>query len=274
MSREQIVTVIALIALILLLITAFDTRLKVVHYSVSSYKIVQPVRIALLTDLHSQDFGDNQEKLFSLLDAEKPDVVLMGGDIFDDVIAHDNTIVTLRELAKRYPCYYVSGNHDCWSNEIDRLKQIVRDYNITVLEGETAQFEINGQIIDISGIDDPEIDLFLKDQSRFSKQLATVSNHVSQHYHILLTHRPELINDYLKGHFDLMLAGHAHGGQWRIPYLLNGLFSPGQGLFPRYAGGRYNFADKVFIVSRGLTHTSTHVPRIFNRPELVIIDLE
>ncbi len=273
MSRKHIIVGIALIALMLLAVMAFDFRLKVVHYSVTSDKIDQPLRIALLTDLHSQDFGENQAKLFSLLDAEKPDLVLMGGDIFDDVIPHDNTIITLRELAARYPCYYVSGNHEYWSGEIDRLKQIVRDNGITVLAGDTAQFEVNGQIIEISGIDDPDVDFYQRGQRSFADQLAAVNGHVSEHYHILLTHRPELINDYLKGHFDLMLAGHAHGGQWRIPYLFNGLFAPNQGLFPRYAGGRYDFADKVFIVSRGLTHTSTRLPRIFNRPELVIIDL-
>ncbi len=272
--NKRIYLIVGIGALLIgLLIVAFDIRLKVVHYTIDSVKVERPVRLALLTDLHSQDFAKNQAELFTLLDAEAPDLVLMAGDIFDDVIAHDNTIITLRELATRYPCYYVSGNHEYWSNQVDALKKIVKDNDITVLEGDTAQFEVNGQTVEISGIDDPAIDFYTDDKRSYAEQLAQVSAYKTDHYHILIAHRPERIDDYLKGHFDLILAGHAHGGQWRIPYLLNGLYAPNQGLFPRYAGGRYNFGSKVFIVSRGLTHTSTRLPRIFNRPELVIIDL-
>ncbi len=273
-KKEYFFIAIAVIALVLLAVAAFDFRLKVVHYNIKTDKIAKPVRIALLTDLHSQDFGDNQAELFDLLETENPDAVLLAGDIFDDVIPHDNCILTLELLAARYPCYYVSGNHEYWSNQIDELKQIVRDNQITILEGETAQFEINGEVIEISGVDDPDIDKYTTGKRSFAEQLTGVISYKTDNYHILVTHRPELIDSYLKGHFDLMVAGHAHGGQWRIPYLLNGLYAPNQGLFPKYAGGRFDFGEKVFIVSRGLTHTSTRVPRIFNRPELVIIDLK
>ena len=90
---------------------------------------------------------------------------------------------------------------------------------------------------------------------------------------VLLAHRPENIKCYLQYPFDLIVSGHAHGGQWRIPGLLNGLYAPHQGLFPRYAGGRYDFDGATFLVSRGLARESTRVPRIFNRPELVIVDI-
>ena len=89
----------------------------------------------------------------------------------------------------------------------------------------------------------------------------------------MLAHRPERIKDYLAYGFDLILSGHAHGGQWRIPGLLNGLLAPNQGLFPQYAGGRYDWEGTVFLVSRGLARESTRVPRIFNPPELVAVDL-
>ncbi len=273
-KQEYILLVIFAIAFIVLAIAAFDIRLKVVHYNITTNKIAKPVRIALLTDLHAQDFGENQEKLFSLLKPERPDLVLLAGDIFDDRVPYDNTLTTLKLLAARYPCYYVSGNHEQRTQQLDKLKQLVRDYQIIVLEGDTAQFNINSEVIEISGVDDPEIDKYNPDKNIFKTQLAQVMSYKTDHYHILLTHRPELIDRYLKGQFDLMVAGHAHGGQWRIPYLLNGLLAPHQGLFPKYAGGRFDFGEKVFIVSRGLSHTSTSVPRIFNRPELVIIDLQ
>ena len=94
-----------------------------------------------------------------------------------------------------------------------------------------------------------------------------------EYYTILLSHRPEWIETYQKYAFDLVLCGHAHGGQWRTPFLLNGLYAPHQGLFPKYAGGRYDYATGTMIVSRGLARESTPVPRIFNRPELVVVEL-
>ena len=93
-------------------------------------------------------------------------------------------------------------------------------------------------------------------------------------FSILLTHRPERVEDYTGRGFDLVLAGHAHGGQWRLPGLINGLIAPNQGLFPRYAGGRYALdGDTTMIVSRGLARESTRIPRLFNRPELVVVDI-
>ena len=90
---------------------------------------------------------------------------------------------------------------------------------------------------------------------------------------MLLTHRPELIDKYNEYNFDLILSGHAHGGQWRIPFILNGLIAPNQGLLPKYTGGLYKFGNNNMIVSRGLARESTIIPRLFNRPELVIIDI-
>ena len=89
-----------------------------------------------------------------------------------------------------------------------------------------------------------------------------------------MSSQPELFDIYTKYGFDLVLCGHAHGGQWRIPFILNGVYAPNQGIFPQYAGGRYEKDGTVMIVSRGLARETTYVPRIFNRPELVIIDLK
>ena len=91
---------------------------------------------------------------------------------------------------------------------------------------------------------------------------------------ILLSHRPEYCKTYMKYTFDLVLCGHAHGGQWRIPGILNGLYAPHQGIVPKYAGGRYDSEDMTMIVSRGLAKETTRIPRIFNRPELVVIDVK
>ena len=97
--------------------------------------------------------------------------------------------------------------------------------------------------------------------------------HFEESFNLLLIHAPDNFEDYARLGFDLVLCGHTHGGQWRIPGLLNGIYAPGQGLFPKYAGGLYEKDGTTMIVSRGLAKESTYIPRIFNRPELVIIDI-
>ena len=146
-------------------------------------------------------------------------------------------------------------------------------YGITRLRGEVKVLEINGNSIAVAGVDDP--DLWYHEEGDFYQQMQTVTQNIPQDaFSILLTHRPELYKTYLGRGFDLVLAGHAHGGQWRIPGILNGLYAPNQGIFPKYAGGRYSDGVTTMIVSRGLARESTLIPRIYDRPELVVIEIE
>lgn len=136
-----------------------------------------------------------------------------------------------------------------------------------VLRGDAMTMELNGEKITFCGIDDP-------DSGESGQQLSQLEKcDKGDTFTILLAHRPEEITSYLDGAYDLILSGHAHGGQWRIPGILNGLYAPNQGLFPSYAGGQYFFDGTVFLVSRGLARESTRIPRIFNRPEVVVADL-
>ena len=156
---------------------------------------------------------------------------------------------------------------------------ILEECGITRLNGEAATVEINGSRICICGVDDPyawadSYGFTEHPEGSFREQVAQVAAHVEDGaYTILLTHRPELLDVYSQYGFDLVLAGHAHGGQWRIPGILNGLWAPNQGLFPAYAGGRYAQDGTVMIVSRGLARESTRVPRLYNRPEMVMIEV-
>lgn len=178
-------------------------------------------------------------------------------------------------LAEKYPCYYVTGNHEYWSNEVDSILEIVEKYGIKVLSGTSDSIELDGQKINICGIDDPDVVDYTANGIAFDKQLKLAEEAADKEkFTILLSHRPELAERYQKYDFDLVLCGHAHGGQWILPGVLNGLYAPHQGLFPKYAGGRYDFDNQTLIVSRGLARESTFAPRIFNRPELVIVDIE
>ena len=291
-THKRMIALAVILTLIVLAVFAFDSRLLIRKYTVEAEQITTPIRIALVTDLHSCRYGENQSDLIDAIDAQNPDIILLGGDIFDDVKEDTNTELFLAGIADKYPCYYVTGNHEYWSGKYRFAIQmgILEKYNISKLSGEMEALTVNGETISLCGVNDPDVYMSETDhetnpeeyiqaqtnkESSFIGQLKYVSEaSPDDNYTILLSHRPEYYETYTDYSFDLVLCGHAHGGQWRIPGLLNGLYAPNQGIFPKYAGGRYDAEDMTMIVSRGLARETTRVPRIFNRPELVVIDLE
>lgn len=265
---------IAALLLTALCIAALDYRISAPVYAEHSEKISSSVRIALISDHHSSNYGKDQQELMQAIRAQQPDLILLIGDIFDDAPPHDNALTLLRQIGAEYPCFYVAGNHEFWSGEINVLKEKIRACGITVLEGSGEHVRVNGQELYICGIDDPECSKHTDEGiADWNTQFERCRKELPQGiYSILLSHRPELTNRYQNSSFDLVLAGHAHGGQVRIPGILNGLFSPGEGFFPKYAGGRYELEGNVtMIVSRGLAKSA--LPRVFNPPELAIVDL-
>ncbi len=254
----------AAVLLVLLLLLALDNRLVVRRYEIGTDKLTENIRIAVVSDLHSCAYGENQRELLDAVAAQAPDLVLLPGDIVDDVLPEDNAWTVLEALAEKWPCCYVTGNHEWWSGESERICQDIEALGIHVLRGECVDIAVKGQTLTVYGIDDPDSG---------EDQLPALSPAAEEGYTILLAHRPERIGAYRQYPFDLVVSGHAHGGQWRIPGLLNGLYAPNQGLFPQYAGGCYDEDGMAFVVSRGLARESTRIPRLFNPPELVVVDL-
>lgn len=257
--------------LALLVLTAFDVRLLVRHYGLEHESITTPVRIALVTDLHSCRYGEDQSTLLSALEREKPDLVLLGGDLFDHELDSGNTELFLAEVAKRYACYAVTGNHELSGGtaKASARLDVFDRCGITLLRGDAVELTVNGQALTLCGADDPSISA-----KEFARQMETLAEIAAESpCSLLLAHRPDRLDTYAAGGFDYVLCGHAHGGQWRIPGLLNGVYAPHQGFFPPYAGGIYEKEGTTMVVSRGLAREITWVPRIFNRPELVILEL-
>ncbi len=273
-NRKVIIKISILLMFVLFVAVAFDARLKIVHYSVEAPEITSEIRIALITDVHSCYYGKDCEALIEAICEQEPDVVLFGGDIFDDDQDDWNAEALVQAIGNRYKSYYVTGNHEYWSGQVAEILPIFLENQVTVLEGAYETITVNGQEINICGIDDPEAAIYT-DAESFYQQLTNVADvEKNGNYTVLLSHRPEYEKQYFRYGFDLVLCGHAHGGQWRIPFLVNGMYSPNQGIFPKYAGGRYDFKEGTMIVSRGLARESTPLPRIFNRPELVIVTIE
>jgi len=274
MKKVLIIITICLFIGIIVLFSAFDNRLKIVNYKIKTDCVSGSVKIALVADLHCCLYGENQSELINAIDKYQPDAVLLAGDIFDDCYVNDNSHILINNIVQRYKTYYVSGNHEWWSGKMYEHFEYLKNAGVIVLRGNSDYLTVNDNTIVISGIDDPEVNVYDTSYKTYEEQLKTIADEInSECYNVLLAHRPEMANQYFGYDFDLVLSGHTHGGQGRIPFILNGFYAPNQGFFPDLAGGIYNFDNKKIIISRGLSRENTELPRIFNRPELVFVSL-
>ena len=261
---------ILLLILVALAVFALDERLILRTYTVESPKLTAEVRLAVVADFHS---SDNPDEVAAMVDSCALDAVLLVGDLFDDDTANrptERTLSLMRRLSAQYPCYYVSGNHEAWTGEMDALYQQTEDAGVQVLRMSSGVLTVRGQRIALCGVPDP-YEMVFSGAPETEEQLRLALESVdSADFTVLLAHRPELLAKYAQYPFDLVVSGHAHGGQVRIPGLLNGLYAPNQGWFPKLAGGAYAQDGTTMIVSRGLA-VRTGLPRIFNRPEVVLV---
>lgn len=260
----------ALAILVILTLIALDERLILRTYTVASPKLTAEVRLAVVTDFHS---SDNADDVVAMVASCAPDAVLLVGDLFDDDTQNrptERTLSLMRQLSAQYPCYYVSGNHEAWTGEMDALYQQTEEAGVTVLRMSSGVLTVRGQRIALCGVPDP-YEMVFSGAPDTEEQLRQALEDVdSADFTVLLAHRPELLAKYAQFPLDLVVSGHAHGGQVRIPGVLNGLYAPNQGWFPKLAGGAYTQDGTTLIVSRGLV-VRTRLPRIFNRPEVVLV---
>lgn len=232
-------------------------------------------RIAHVSDLHNCNFGIENDKLINILKDAKPDIIAITGDMLDTRRPGlENNLSFAKKAVSIAPCYFVPGNHEAKSNEYDDLKKGLLDAGITILEDDILEITLSDQKINLIGICDPLIktsSLPGDSKTITDKRLDSLSGDGSK-YTVLLSHRPELFDIYVKHGMDLVLSGHAHGGQFRIPFV-GGLFSPNQGLFPKYDSGLYTDKNTNMVVSRGIGRSI--IPfRINNRPEIILIELK
>lgn len=229
--------------------------------------------IAHISDLHNAEYGKNNEKLIDILEAESPNIIAITGDLIDS--NHTNLEVALsfaQQAVKIAPCYFVTGNHEAWiGSQYEELKTSLQNTGITVLQDEAIELNYGDVCIQLIGLNDPDFserDRLLL-ESILEAKLSQVN--ISDGFTILLSHRPEYFNVYQNKNIDLVLSGHAHGGQFRLPFG-GGVIAPGQGLFPKYDAGAYTENGTTMIVSRGIGNSIIPV-RINNPPEIVIIEL-
>jgi len=234
------------------------------------------LRIIQLSDLHNTVHGKGQSGLIDAVKDEKPDLIVMTGDIVEPGRSFRPVEILLYGIRDAAPVYYITGNHEYYAKGVNKTEKIwakLREFGVNVMLDGFTRLSVKGMDVVLCAADDPKrknYDPGYDCREAFEHAFTGLSD--LSGYKILLTHRPERINEYRKYPFDLVLSGHAHGGQVRIPFLINGLFAPNQGLFPKYAGGPYTHGGLTHIVSRGLS-VYPKIPRIFNPPELVSVTI-
>lgn len=243
-----------------------NTLLGVTSLTVRSDSLPESARgyrIAQVSDLHNTEFGKGSKRLLALLEESQPDLIAITGDLIDSRRTKPEIAVAFaKEAVKIAPCYYVTGNHESRIPEFPQLEQQLLDAGVTVLRGQALPLD-NG--ITVAGVDDPAFTGY----TGFSE---TLSQLAGENFTVLLSHRPEYYDLYCRMGFDVVLSGHVHGGQFRVPFL-GGLLAPGQGFFPEYDAGLYTNGKTHLAVSRGLGN-SVFPFRLNNPPEVILITLE
>ena len=273
-------TILICTAIILIIITALimwgNKALETNTYIIESDKISRSFdsyRIAQVSDLHNTQIGKDNKRLINALKAGQPDIIVVTGDIIDSMFTNVDVAVNFMEQAVEIaPCYYINGNNESRiPDEYERLKSELIKINVTILENDSIKLSKNVDYITLSGINDP---VFYADIVRPNLTETTIKNAKpdDDSYTILLSHRPELFELYVKYDFDLVFSGHAHGGQFRLPYI-GGLFAPHQGFFPEYDSGLFTEQNTNMLISRGVGN-SVFPFKINNRPEIIIAELK
>lgn len=255
-----------------------NTALELNEYQIKSEQLpesFQGFRIAQVSDLHNTEIGEENSRLLEIIQRAEPDIIVITGDAIDSY--HTDVEVALQFIEKAVkiaPCYYVTGNHEArFSREVYlNFEKKIDGYGVEVLHDEAVMIERDDEHISLAGLDDPTFASYhngirYSNLSSYIKELFPEDS-----FHILLSHRPELFETYVDAEVDLVFSGHAHGGQFRLPFV-GGLVAPNQGFFPEYDAGLFSEGRTSMVVSRGIGNSI--VPfRFNNRPEVVVVELQ
>lgn len=248
-------------------ITVFSKRLP---SSFSGFKI------AHISDLHNTEYGEDNIKLIEMLEEARPDIIAITGDLVDS--RHTDFDISLDFAGKAMniaPVYYVTGNHESRLSQFYKFEKDLEEAGVNVLRDESYKLMKNGEEILIIGLDDPQFTPLIEREGKILSLINTRLKKLksdSNAFTVLLSHRPELFEAYASNEIDLVLSGHTHGGQFRIPFI-GAFLVPDQGLFPKYDAGLFTADNTTMLVSRGLGNSIIPL-RVNCRPEIILITLE
>lgn len=261
---------------ILFAVKGLDNRIEVTHYDISSPKIPEEFdgyKILQISDYHA----DSVPGLIEEIEQESPDIIVSTGDLVHDTGSYTPGVRLCRHLIDISPVYAVTGNHDLWRSDYDEFERELTEVGVKTLHDERVILKRNESEISLSGIDDPFALNSVKIAENIEDSLAKLPRYNG--YDILLFHRANLFDRLKYRGFNLILAGHMHGGQFRIPKG-RGVVAPKSSwgskssmFFPKYFAGHYHAPHTDMIVNRGIGNPML-LPRLFNRPEITVITLK
>lgn len=276
--KRKLVIVLAIFIFLIWFLYYQNNSLKITEFKIQSDEIPESFdkyRIVQLSDLHSKSFGKNQKVLIEKVKNSNPDLIVFTGDLVDQKKYNEEiSLVLIEGLVQIAPVYFVTGNHEWWSGNFSALEEKLTNLDVNILRNTSAEIQIGEEKITIIGIDDPSIGKESADENDVAEEALKTSLQgldIEDSFNILLSHRPELFSLYTQYDIDLIFSGHAHGGQFRMPFL-GGILAPNQGFLPEYTTGKYNEKNSTMIVNRGLGN-SIIPQRLFNRPEIVVVTL-
>ena len=229
------------------------------------------LRIVQISDLHGHEYGQDSEALLALVAQQAPEFIVVTGDLIDQESHLAMVPALARGLAAIAPTYYVTGNHEWAVGGVPRLKGILTECGVTVLSNQYVTLERNGDSLVLAGVDDPN---GYADQKTPEELYGEIQREAGDLCTILLAHRNDRFDQYAAAGYDLVISGHAHGGIVRLPFT-DGLLGTDRKLFPTWTAGGYTLGDSTLFVSRGLGNTTVpiHGFRLFNRPDLAVLEL-
>ncbi|MBD5396169.1 MAG: hypothetical protein HDR71_18360 [Lachnospiraceae bacterium] len=273
---------IAVLALFFIIVMIIDcNRFIIREYTCASDKLHKDGRFILLSDLHNKSFGKNNDKLYNAIVKQKPDGILIAGDMYTSEVneRYLETAEFVSRLSKKYAVYYGNGNHEHKTRiEPEIFGDMYEDYMGRVKSAGTTVLINEDVMLPPYNMNIYGLEMERSFYKKFSnRQMETtyleklLGKPDPDSFNLLIAHNPEYFETYAKWGADLTVSGHVHGGLMRLP-VLGGVISPKLRIFPRYDGGRFEKEGKIMILSRGLgTHT---LPiRIFNPGELIVIHL-
>ena len=268
LTKKKIIILSVVIVLLTIFCIFQNKYLTVDEYTFTSAKVSKSAydfRIVQVSDLHNAKFGKNNSRLISKIKDQSPDIIVITGDIVDSNHTNIDTATDFcKEAIKIAPCYYITGNHEMWldKSETDTLYSGMNSAGVTILDSTTITLE-NG--IYLTGLGDDHL---------YDGTLAKLSESVPDDaLHIVLAHEPQYLEEeYTLSSPDLIITGHAHGGQVRLPFI-GGIVAPDQGFFPKYTAGEYKSGDTTMYVSRGLGNSVIPL-RLFNTPEINLLKIK
>lgn len=231
------------------------------------------LRIVQLSDLHGHEYGEGSGELLRLVAEQEPELIVVTGDLIDQKDQLRMVPALARGLAGIAPTYYVTGNHE-WAlgtAAVKELKGVLDQCGAVPLSNRYEVLERGGSRLVLAGVDDPN---GYADQTTPEELSAQIGDAEPGLFTLLLAHRNDHFEQYARAGYDLVMAGHGHGGIVRLP-VVGGLLGTDRRFFPPWTSGSYTLGESAMFVSRGLGNNTTPFKgfRLFNRPELAVVTL-